>query len=234
MNLKQEDCENIAHLLRESFHFKRINNISSSIKFTQILENYFSRPLEDLHNCYGPYAIFKHGMDQHTNLHKIFYDLHKYLEAEYWQIVRKIVTDTIKEPCFVQQVPTYRFGFPDNRWVGAYHLDSDFGHSKYELNVILALTRMNDTSALQVEETPNSYKYKSMNLEKSEIILFNHIDRRHGCCLNREQKSVASIDFRFIPVRFAKHAFKNKNQTINSKLQLQPGAYFSSQIISAN
>jgi hypothetical protein len=234
MVLSQENCENTARLLRESLHLKRINNISSSIKFTKKLENYINSPLEDMHTCYGPYKIFKQGMDQHTNLHKKLYELHKYVKTEYWQIVDKIVTETVKEPCFVQQVPTYRFGFPDNRWVGAYHLDSDFGHSKYELNVILALTRMNETSALQVEETPNSYKYKAMNLEKTEIILFNHIDRRHGCCLNREKKSVASIDFRCIPVRFAKHAFQNKNKTINSKLQLQPGAYFNSQIISPN
>lgn len=232
MVLDQKNYETAARILRESMHLKKINKISSSIQFIKKLENSINSPLENMHTCYGPYKIFRRGIDQHTNLHKKLYELHKVVAIVYWEIIQKVVEETIKEPCFVQQIPTYRFGFPDNRWVGAYHHDSDFGHSKYELNGILALTRMNGTAALQVEETPNSYKYKAMNLEKGELILFNHIDRRHGCCLNREKKTVASIDFRFIPVRFSKYAFKNNYHTINSKLKLQPGAYFSRQIIS--
>ena len=51
-----------------------------------------------------------------------------------------------------KNLQTYSFGLPDNRWVGSYHRDSDFGYSDYELNAICALTPMHASAALHVEQ----------------------------------------------------------------------------------
>ena len=217
--------------MRETLHYARVKNISSALQLIENIEIGLEAPFEKLHKKYGPYKLFKQGMDQHTKLHEKLYELHQKVASEYFTVAKLIISEVIKEPCFIQKVPTYRFGLPNNRWVGAYHLDSDFGHSKFELNCILAFTNMFNTNALQVEVKANSYKYKPMEISKGEFILFNHIDRRHGCSLNREGVSVASIDFRFIPERFAISAFKNTSKTINTKIQLLPGEYFSSQPI---
>ena len=65
-----------------------------------------------------------------------------------------------------------------------------------------------------------------MELEAGEIILFDHIDRLHGCPLNREGVSVVSIDFRFVPVRFAEAAFRDAASSINTGTAFLPGHYF--------
>ena len=234
MILNNKTSESPARILRESLHLKRKKNIPITEQYIKEMEQGLSTPFEEIHKNYGPFKLFKQGMDQHTNLHKKIYELHTRVKSEYLAIVNIVISELIKEPCFVQKIPTYRFGVPHNRWVGAYHVDSDFGHSKYELNCILAFTNMHNTAALQVEEMPHSYKYKPMELSRGELILFNHIDRRHGCCLNREGLSVASIDFRFIPERFSNQAFQNTGKTINTKIQLLPGAYFSRQYIAIN
>jgi hypothetical protein len=56
--------------------------------------------------------------------------------------------------------------------------------------------------------------------------LFDHIDRLHGCPLNREEVSVASIDFRFVPQRFSEAAFANAAKSVNTATAFLPGFYF--------
>jgi hypothetical protein len=62
-----------------------------------------------------------------------------------------------------------------------------------------------------------------------EVILFDHIDRLHGCPINREGVSVASIDFRFVPVRFAQEAFSSQAMSINTSTAFLPGHYFTAE-----
>lgn len=215
-----------AKALREHLHGRRLQ-LPEAEALRLALEQQLAVALPHLHQRFGPYPLFRQGRDQHTELHQLFYAAHRLLAPLYAAISARVVREGIGEPCYVQQIPTYRFGLPGNRWVGSFHHDSDFGHPPYELNAVLALTPMLGSAALHVEDAAGSYRYSPLTLGPGELVLFNHIERRHGCCRNREGVSVSSLDFRFVPVRFAAAAFQHEQRSLNTRVALVPGGYFS-------
>ena len=217
-----------AQELRERLHGRRLR-LQEAETLRLALEEQLGMTLAHLHQHVGPYPLFRPGRDQHTDLHQRFYAAHAQLTLLYAALAARVVVELIGEPCYVQQIPTYRFGLPGNRWVGSFHHDTDFGHPPNELNAVLALTPMQGSAALQVEEQAGSYRYSPLSLAASELVLFNHIDRRHGCCRNREGVSVSSIDFRFVPERFAAAAFARQQHSLNTGVALVPGGYFSAE-----
>lgn len=219
--------------LREQLHGLRLRQWPEAMQLLQALQQRMVVPLAELHRHYGPYPLFRQGRDQHTPLHQQFYAAHRQVAPLYQALAARLAGDVIGEPCHIQQIPTYRFGLPGNRWVGNFHHDSDFGHPPYELNAVLALTPMHKSAALQVEEHPGSYRYIPLNLAAGEVVLFNHIDRRHGCRRNREGVSVSSIDFRFVPQRFAAAAFQETRHSLNTRVAMAPGSYFTAKALPA-
>jgi len=216
----------VAEKLRKRLHLQRITGSSEGHAFASAVAGTFGLPLESLHEHVGPYPLFRPGQDNSTDTHQRFYRQHS-LQSDLYEALCRRVIRLIGEPCYVQQIPTYRFGLPDNRWVGNFHRDSDFGHSRYELNAICALTPMLGSSALHVETSDATSKFEPMELQVGEVILFDHIDRLHGCPINREGVSVASIDFRFVLACFAQDAFCSEATSINTGTPFLPGHYFS-------
>jgi hypothetical protein len=216
-----------ARELRERLHFHHSKPTELSRIFGQAIAAQFPGALADLHRAYGPYPRFRAGQDQHTDLHQQLYHIHQSIGHLYSQLAEAVVSTLILEPCYIQAIPTYRFGFPDNVWVGSFHRDSDFGHSAYELNCILALTPMRQSAALHVEDSPGSRHFEPLELDAFELMLFNHIDRQHGCLPNQEAASVVSLDFRFVPERFAALAFQTPQAALNTQVPMVPGGYFS-------
>lgn len=210
---------------RRDLHRQRITGTTEGAQFAAAVAESIGLPLQRLHQHVGPYPLFQPGTDNTTETHQRFYAQHAQQDGLYQALCRRVV-EVIGEPCFVQRIPTYRFGLPGNRWVGSYHRDSDFGHSVYELNAICALTAMQGSAALHVEREPGSHCFVPLDLAAGELILFDHIDRLHGCPLNREGFSVASIDFRFVPVRFAHEAFRSDATSLNTGTAFLPGHYF--------
>ena len=217
-----------AQTLRRDLHLQRLTDCCEALAFATAVRAALAMPLEGLQAHVGPYPLFQPGADNSTETHQRFYGQHAQQEALYQDLCRRVI-DCIGEPCYVQRIPTYRFGLPDNRWVGNYHRDSDFGHSPFELNAICALTPMSASAALHVEHTPGAHDFIPLELVEGEVILFDHIDRLHGCPLNREGVSVASIDFRFVPQRFAAEAFRSEATSINTGTAFLPGHYFSAE-----
>ena len=217
-----------AQALREHLHGRRLQILQGEL-LRMAIEQQLTVALPNLHLHFGPYPLFRQGRDQHTELHRLFYAAHRHLVPLYASLCEEVVSDVIDEPCYVQQIPTYRFGLPGNRWVGSFHHDSDFGHPPFELNAVLALTPMQGSAALHVEDAAGSYRYSPLTLDAGELVLFNHIDRRHGCCRNREGVSVSSIDFRFVPVRFADAAFQGEQRSLNTRVVMVTGGYFSAE-----
>ena len=215
-----------AQALRRRLHLERISGSREAGDFARAVAAAVALPLEALQNHVGPYPLFQPGADNSTDTHQRFYGQHSRQQELYEAVCRRVIA-TIGEPCFVQRIPTYRFGLPGNRWVGNFHRDSDFGHSCFELNAICALTPMAGSAALHVEQTAGAHDFAALELEAGDLILFDHIDRLHGCPLNREGVSVASIDFRFVPVRFAAQAFRSEATSINTGTAFLPGHYFS-------
>ena len=219
------DSLQVAEDLRRELHLQRISASPEGQAFAAAVAKAIALPLQALQEHVGPYPLFRPGEDNSTGTHQLFYGQHSQQQALYQALCRRVI-QRIGEPCYVQQIPTYRFGLPDNRWVGNFHRDSDFGHSPYELNAICALTPMRASAALHVEATAGVRDFMPMELEAGELILFDHIDRLHGCPINREGSSVASIDFRFVPVRFAEQAFRSEATSINTGTAFLPGHYF--------
>ena len=215
---------------RRDLHRHRITGTTEGTRLATAVTGAIGVPLETLHEHVGPYPLFLPGSDNTTETHQRFYDQHAQQESLYQALSRRVV-DVIGEPCFVQRIPTYRFGLPGNRWVGSYHRDSDFGHSGYEFNAICALTVMRGSAALHVERDAGTHCFEPLDLEVGEVILFDHIDRLHGCPLNREGVSVASIDFRFVPERFASEAFRSSATSLNTGTAFLPGHYFTEEPI---
>ena len=216
----------LAEETRQKLHLKRITNSTEGHVFASAVAEAIGLPLQALHQHVGPYPMFRPGHDNSTDTHQRFYGQHEQQKHHYRDLCRRVIR-CIGEPCYVQQIPTYRFGLPNNRWVGNFHRDSDFGHSRYELNAICALTPMLGSAALHIETTDGSHDFEPMELKLGELILFDHIDRLHGCPINREGVSVASVDFRFVPARFVQDAFCSQATSINTGIAFLPGHYFS-------
>lgn len=217
--------------LRRELHLRRITASAEAHAFVFAVVKAIGLPLQELHEHVGPYPLFRPGQDNSTDTHQRFYGQHGQQQGLYQALCQRVI-QRIGEPCYVQQIPTYRFGLPNNRWVGNFHRDSDFGHSRYELNAICALTPMRASAALHVEATAGARDFAPLELEAGELILFDHIDRLHGCPINREGNSVASVDFRFVPVRFADEAFRSGATSINTGTAFLPGHYFSAEPLS--
>jgi hypothetical protein len=213
---------------RRTLHLHRISGSREGQAFAEAVARAIALPLEALHEHVGPYPLFRPGDDNSTDTHQRFYGQHQHQQALYDDLCRRVIEE-IGERCYVQRIPTYRFGVPGNRWVGNFHRDSDFGHSRYELNAICALTPMAGSAALHVEQTTGARDFAPMELQTGELILFDHIDRLHGCPINREGVSVASVDFRFVPVRFAQEAFRSEATSINTGTAFLPGHYFTAE-----
>lgn len=214
---------------RSDLHLTRIEPLPASCSMAENVKKNISLDkinvdIEALH-----YPLMRFKKDQNSNLHKLLYRTHFERENHYSEICKWIVSHILNEPAYVQVMPCYRVGFPLNRWVGCFHRDSDFGHSAAEINFICALTAMAGSSALQVEDYPGSFSYISMDLLPGELISFDHIDRLHGCKRNKTGEIVISMDFRFIPLRLSAQAFSFAASTVNTKMALLPGSYFSSE-----
>ena len=148
----------VAEQLRQLLHLERITGSPEGHAFAASVAEAIGIPLQALHEHVGPYPLFRPGHDNSTDTHQRFYGQHLQQCGLYQALCRRVIR-LIGEPCYVQQIPTYRFGLPDNRWVGNFHRDSDFGHSRYELNAICALTPMLGSSALHVETKDASREF---------------------------------------------------------------------------
>ena len=217
--------------IRQRLHKKELKQPQESIALANALEHHLGVPLQHLHQHFGPYPLFKLGSDSNTPLHKKLYQLHHHLKNLYQALCSRVINDLVGEPCYVQTIPCYRFGLPNNLWVGGFHHDSDFGHSGWELNAICAFTPAHQTAALQVEKEIGDRDFEPLQLEAGDVVMFDHIERLHGCVINREEHSVASIDFRFVAERFGNDAFKHADHSINTKTPMIPGGYFSKEPI---
>lgn len=218
-----------ARQLREQLHRCHCGPWPEALQLAGALQSEVGLPLDQLHRHMGPFRLFQQGRDQHTPFHQRLYAAHRQVSDLFEALAARLVREVIGEPCYVQQIPTYRYGLPGNRWVGSFHHDCDFGHPPFELNAVLALTPMHASAALQVETAPGSYRYAPLELETGELALFNHMERRHGCRRNREGVSVCSLDVRFVPLRFAAAAFDTPQHSLNTGVTMTPGGYFSAQ-----
>ena len=147
------------------------------------------------------------GNDTHSFYHKLFYDK---LNSG-WEEFNEIYTDFIREIIFqlfseeesliYQTTPSFRIQYPNSKAVTTIHCDSDKNHKHPlgEINILIPLTNMTNTSTIWIESLPNMADWKPINLTSDEFIVWNGNRCRHFNKVNKTGETRISMDFRILP-----------------------------------
>ena len=108
---------------------------------------------------------------------------------------------------------------------GEYHRDYDNNHQLGEINVVIALTDMHDSSAIWIESVPGLGDHHAMNLKKGEMSFFNGNTCEHGNKLNETGLTRVSMDFRILPLKFYDPEFLKASTS--KKIPMVVGGYYS-------
>lgn len=173
------------------------------------------------------------GNDTHSNYHKIFYtalnDDWKEFVGAYKQFVKdEVMPLFIDESSLIYQaLPSFRIQYPNAKAVTTIHCDSDEHHKHPlgELNILIPLTKMINTSTVWVESLPNLGDFAPINLSYGEWILWNGNRCRHYNLTNLEGHTRVSLDFRVLPK--ACYDSNYSKQTATTKQKFIIGEYYS-------
>ena len=123
------------------------------------------------------------------------------LNDAFTSFVENEISTRIKGPFLYQTSPSFRVHVPNQTAVSKWHFDTDpnHGHPDWEINVQIALTNSEDSSATWVESVPGLGDYSPMNLKENEYIIFNGNKCMHGNFQNKTEKTRVSYDFRILP-----------------------------------
>lgn len=162
--------------------------------------------------------------DQKTSFHKTFYDNFegKFLE-EYRDFVSKVVKPLISpdEPLVYQVKPSFRIHLQNNKSVGEYHKDSDYGHPIEEINIFLPFTKCWETNTIWIENDNGEKQNYDLNL--GQFLIFRGGLLKHGNKENKEGKTRVSIDFRVIPLSKFK---PTEYSSVNTGKKIEIGDYY--------
>lgn len=190
------------------------------------------RRLEAIHEIISPEDVVTRANDSYTNWHQLFYRhienesrLGKRFLGEYNLFVNKLCSKVFVEDFVYQAIPTVRFHMPDNKAVGEYHRDADYGHSFQEINFWVPLTEAKDSSAVylvDMNDTDRSHGVE-LNCNYGDVLVFDGANRLHGNSINKTGLTRVSFDFRVILSRNYKGSI---NESVNSKKKFIVGDYF--------
>ena len=189
--------------------------------FKNNLENFSC--FEDLHKIKS-YEVMDIYNDQDTIFHKIYYDNYEIKIREiYENFIKTEVVKLFKEDIVYQQVPTFRAHLCNNFAVSEFHKDSDFFHSKEEINFFLPLTCAKGNNTVWVESKKGLEDFSPMNASYGEYIMWDGANLKHGNMKNDTGKSRVSIDFRIIPMSLY---VENNSYSISNNTKFTIGDYF--------
>lgn len=180
--------------------------------------------LENLDKLFETDKITERDKDYHrqiqtweTDRQSLFIkDYHEYVDnmEEFDKTYKAFINENImplypeETRLIIQKTPNIRFSFPNVSALGrdkndpenmiGLHKDSDFGHSIYEMNYIIPITRMFSTNSIYYENESKT-NYENLDLETSEFceIYLNQIN--HCNKKNETGKTRISFDIRIIP-----------------------------------
>ena len=122
-----------------------------------------------------------------------------------------------------QAVPSFRVHLPGNVATGNFHKDSDFNHPHEEINYLVALTPMHNSSSVWIESEPGANDFMPVELRVGQYLRFHGADLMHGSVPNVTGQTRVSFDFRILP----KAAYRPTDaRTVNAGVSLTLGAYY--------
>jgi ectoine hydroxylase-related dioxygenase (phytanoyl-CoA dioxygenase family) len=195
----EKDLENFHLLLPENERIEEVN-------FENDNETWFHKKFyEKLNNSWDEFDILYHSFVE-ENIKPIFKPIFK------------------KEKIIYQKRPTFRIQLPNNKSVGEFHRDYDYNHQLGEINFVVALTDMKDTTAIWAESIPGLGDIHPLNVEKGNFLAFNGNMCTHGNKINNSNKTRVSFDFRVISEEFYKSDFDKKST--GKSIPMTIGGYY--------
>lgn len=169
-----------------------------------------------------------------------FYDNNDEIHNLYLLFMKNIILPLFPNEKYlvVQKTPNIRFHLPNcsnigkkdsdlsEKYIGV-HSDSEAGHPKEEINLIIAFTDMFDTNSIYYENEPNMNikldEFNCVNLKKNEYFIYDFNKCRHYNKINETNQTRVSLDIRFIP--YSKYIdYRNKSITDSKKFVI--GDYY--------
>lgn len=172
--------------------------------------------LSRIHELVEDHTLVTRETDQSNPFQKKFYSIGNDFYRVYHDFIKWFVEPLVGESVVFQKVPTFRIQMPDNKGVGAKHKDSDYSHSTDEINFVVPLTEMKDTTAIHTADG-------AIDIRADEVLIFDGANIEHWNEINKEGYSRVSFDFRVIP----KSKYEpSKKKSINTKLPMEIGGYW--------
>jgi len=196
--------------------YKKIKYSVEKHNFVKLLKNLYNiETLEMLHesltsNFFIPDGIKGLGLDTSSIFHRKFYDKLDFGWEEISSLYTKFILEVIS-PLFPQEdkliyqaFPTYRIQYPNNKAITTIHTDSDIAHQhpSGEINFIIPLTQMRESSAPWVESFPGIGDYSPMEGSPGDLFMWDGNRCSHFNKANQTGKTRISFDFRVIPNKF--------------------------------
>ena len=123
--------------------------------FRKEVQSLFEEPLEKL--TLENAELLTEYTDQNTDFHTTFYS--RVSNTKFYDLYKKFIKEEIQpkiaSEVLYQKIPTFRVQSLNNLGVGAFHKDSDYSHSKYEINIFLPLTEAKGNATIWVAEYDN-------------------------------------------------------------------------------
>lgn len=155
--------------------------------------------LSQIHRLAPTASIHDRASDQKTELHRIFYANNQEVLEIYEDLMRNWIPVVMgSDDLIYQAVPTFRVHLPGSLAVGEFHKDSEYAHSREEINFWLPVTEAFGTNSIWVESREDAGDYRPTWVKKGEVFRFPGGILRHGNKLNDTGVSRVSFDFRAV------------------------------------
>lgn len=220
-----------------SYFNKKILYDSNKFNFDKLLENLYNCELTNVHSLLEKeQELFTEvGKDANSLIHTIFYDKMREGWYEFLDLYKKFIEEVVfpflnLDEALYQTWPTFRVQLPNNLAIVVKHYDSDeiHKHPKGEINFILSVTEMKDTSTIWFESEPRLEDFKPMNLDKNNLFCFNGNKCDHFNKINQTGKSRISFDFRILPIDKIPNTYETSATT---KTKFVEGSYYTRLIL---
>lgn len=165
--------------------------------------------------------------DQQTPWHRDFYTIFPMWRSVYDRFVREVIAPRVGEPCYYQNVPTFRVHLPGNLAVGEFHTDAVYHHPSGEVTFWVPLTDAYDTCSVWVVDDED--EPRAVLARPGEVVEFSAVDRLHGNRINDTGRSRVSFDFRCLPVRLLPD--EAGPPTKHTKMKFVPGEYYAAEAV---
>lgn len=183
-------------------------------KFRELVEGLFGcEPLEDLHVVREdliPDDEYNHRPwplnEGKSDFDNTFYERLRRPWVEfidlYEEFVYEYIPEIVGEKFIFQKTPNFRIHIPNQKAVTKWHFDADKDHMHPvgEINFIIPVTKMFDTSTVWVESEMGKADYGPINFEQGQFCKFNGNLCAHGNKTNMTHETRVSFDFRVLPM----------------------------------